>query len=446
MITACLLNWRRPENLPTVIDSLRNQSVPVRIYLWNNGQPLSEDVASRLDWYVNSGHNVGPCAQWWMAYQATTPYVCMLDDDLALSDSHVLRDELALMQNEPETALGGPFGVCLGRDQAYASQGARWLNPDEGEVQPVDVLKGRHIVARTEPVQRAMQPINETDEDIAICGIMAGGQLGQHRWLPLPWNRFQSLPEPHPLNGHNNERLHLRTRASQRWFGPPQPRERGGVWLLTNQRSGSNMLCRLLNHAGLKPELGEYYNPRETGWPDWPRNNKVQPRHLSLKGLTIEDVQRRLPDTRYVVLRREDLVAATVSQYIAKQLDLWRVPDTWHGEARRLTQACIPVRPDVLLATYREMVADDRHWPQELARTGIDRICLTYEQLLTEPRRVLGRVAKHCRLELDIEHALSHVHLKVQRSLNPTLYDQCYRALLAALGHRPPRKRPELRF
>ena len=35
-VTAILLNWKRPENIVKTIKSIRDQSIPVKICLWNN--------------------------------------------------------------------------------------------------------------------------------------------------------------------------------------------------------------------------------------------------------------------------------------------------------------------------------------------------------------------------------------------------------------------------
>ena len=54
-VTALLLNWKRQDNIVKVIQSIRDQSVKVDIWLWNNN---SEDTTSYdVDVQINSSNN-----------------------------------------------------------------------------------------------------------------------------------------------------------------------------------------------------------------------------------------------------------------------------------------------------------------------------------------------------------------------------------------------------
>ena len=54
-ITALLLNWKRQENILKVIQSIKDQSVDIDIWLWNNNP---EDKTSYdVDVQVNSSSN-----------------------------------------------------------------------------------------------------------------------------------------------------------------------------------------------------------------------------------------------------------------------------------------------------------------------------------------------------------------------------------------------------
>lgn len=88
-ITIVLLNYKRPKNIPIILDAIKNQTVKSTVFLWNNG---SENVQSPLiDRYVQSDENVGCMARWKMAKEATTPFVMSLDDDVNFNRKDVLK-------------------------------------------------------------------------------------------------------------------------------------------------------------------------------------------------------------------------------------------------------------------------------------------------------------------------------------------------------------------
>ena len=54
-ITALLLNWKRQENIVKVIQSIRDQSVKVDIWLWNNN--IEDNTSYDVDVQINSSNN-----------------------------------------------------------------------------------------------------------------------------------------------------------------------------------------------------------------------------------------------------------------------------------------------------------------------------------------------------------------------------------------------------
>jgi hypothetical protein len=54
-ITAVLLNWKRPENIVKTIKSIRDQSISVKICLWNNNS--DDKIKYDVDLQINSPDN-----------------------------------------------------------------------------------------------------------------------------------------------------------------------------------------------------------------------------------------------------------------------------------------------------------------------------------------------------------------------------------------------------
>lgn len=84
MITAIIQSYRRQENIPIIIEALRNQRLPPsRIIVWNDndgsGKDLHIDGIEIINTNSNEWHS---CGSFLIAYFATTDYICVIDDDV----------------------------------------------------------------------------------------------------------------------------------------------------------------------------------------------------------------------------------------------------------------------------------------------------------------------------------------------------------------------------
>jgi hypothetical protein len=105
MITAILLNWKRPENLPYIIKALRGQSVDVRIVLINSVGGSQETFG--LDRVVSLPWNFGPVARLLVASQIGAGYVLLQDDDLMAGYADLVAETL---ESCKEHGLVGAWG------------------------------------------------------------------------------------------------------------------------------------------------------------------------------------------------------------------------------------------------------------------------------------------------------------------------------------------------
>ena len=143
-VTVILLNWKRPENLPAVLDGLQMQAVRPRIWLWDNspgGAP--EAVARRCDLVVRSNRNLGCFARWWLASRAATPYVCSIDDDFRLTDGRLLDDAVEACREKCPDGIVGIFG-WKGIDGCGTGGSPTRAGP------VIDYKQGRHVNGATE--------------------------------------------------------------------------------------------------------------------------------------------------------------------------------------------------------------------------------------------------------------------------------------------------------
>jgi len=213
-VTCCLLNWARPDNLRKIITALRNQTEQPTIFLWNNA--CGPFAHAGVEWQVHSSRNKVCAPRWWMASCAETEFVMTLDDDLIPDDERVIADLLYAAEKQPAGVVVGPWGGLI--DGHYTKHHPVSCPDTEKRV---DLVKGRCMVLRRAALARVsladMVPI-PVEDDLAICGCLAGGMRGQHICPGGFRGRFKELPAPQALECRNDH-YQRRQAAVERWFG-----------------------------------------------------------------------------------------------------------------------------------------------------------------------------------------------------------------------------------
>jgi hypothetical protein len=195
LVTAVLLNWRRPQNLAAILDCLAGQTVPVQVYLWNNGERLELEDHPAVKLVVRANRNVGCLPRWHLAGLAETEFVCSVDDDLLLADERVLEDAVRACRERCPDGIVGAFGWQHVEDEPLDSYRAhRHINGPpkrDGEWvdRTVDVVKGRFMLLRRELLERVPisppdwpeeEPLGFRCDDLYVSMHVAGGKWGRH--------------------------------------------------------------------------------------------------------------------------------------------------------------------------------------------------------------------------------------------------------------------------
>jgi hypothetical protein len=211
--TAILTNYRRPLNLPLVIESIRRQTVPVEIFLWDNSGALPVPV----DLTVKASVNLHCSARWTLAQFASSDYVFNIDDDLALADPMVIEKCIGYV-GKSDTAIGKE-GVTADPGAGYwgsphVSTGPAWTSS-------VDILKGRFIFARKSCILSAMVPASVTLADPRFEDDIALSSGIPHKVIPsFLHGAFRELPQGDEASWRQPEHRQSREDAFQRWFNP----------------------------------------------------------------------------------------------------------------------------------------------------------------------------------------------------------------------------------
>lgn len=217
-LTVCMLHWKRPKQMAAVLDALATQEPRPVIFLWNNSGQVFHHSA--VDWQVDSSRNAQCLPRVWMAGWAETPFVCLHDDDLLPYDEHVLHDLVVAASRLKADQAAGPCGAILPPDRPYLPHKSVWC---PGSTTPVDLVKGRCLVARTEILRERLSLADVTAEDgiaddFVVCGRLAGGKRLYHVVPAGLTGRYRNLPVGREASFASPDHARRRNAAFRKWL------------------------------------------------------------------------------------------------------------------------------------------------------------------------------------------------------------------------------------
>ena len=213
-ITTVLLNWHRPENMKSIIPTIKNQTIESEIWVWNNGEPLN---MPDIDLEVIASKNVGCWPRHLLAGFTQSDYIITFDDDIMPSDNKVFEDIIRIVDQHTDTIIG-LFGVQLRPGHSYrASKHVHRPTQDTW----VDLLKNRFMAFRRDILIDV--PINAWnqlyDEDIALCGMISGGARNKFFIPAALRTRFKELSRGKDSVSGNPGHYERRDEVTRLFFG-----------------------------------------------------------------------------------------------------------------------------------------------------------------------------------------------------------------------------------
>jgi hypothetical protein len=85
-VTACLLSWKRPDNIRLIVDSLQALEFIDEILVWNNNPEIELSYSLPNVRVIQSPKNLGCAARYVCAAQARNEVIYTQDDDALVLD------------------------------------------------------------------------------------------------------------------------------------------------------------------------------------------------------------------------------------------------------------------------------------------------------------------------------------------------------------------------
>ncbi len=208
IVTAILLNWKRPENLVEVIKSIRSQNIPIDIWLWDNSNSEHKfDVDQRFQ----SSINLKCFPRWCLASMVQTEYFFVIDDDIMFTDGEVISDCIQYHKLiDIEDLILGQTGVILNKEMIYFN--SEHFSNVERSV-GVDIVKGRFMFMKQSVMNKVTMDASFTCDDIKISSQL------NHKVLPaFLHNRFKDLQEGEEALFRTEGQRELRQLATKQFF------------------------------------------------------------------------------------------------------------------------------------------------------------------------------------------------------------------------------------
>jgi hypothetical protein len=187
------MSWKRKANMPLIIEALRSQTVPVDIWLINNGGSEDFGAGKLIQFSQQKGEGYrepwspGEWARYVIAGAVQTEYCMFQDDDYKLGDKHYLEDAIELHSMRCPDHILGVAGRGIQDEYPYY-----WPDITDQNGRAA-IVKGHFQLFKTGIVRRARIPNRPTASDILWSLDTANGEARHYVSQKLS-SRLDPLP------------------------------------------------------------------------------------------------------------------------------------------------------------------------------------------------------------------------------------------------------------
>lgn len=185
MISVVLLSWKRPKNIPLILNQLFSSKLIDEIIIWNNNPFIKFKYKHPKLLIINSGKNFGTLARYAVALLTSNPNILIQDDDLMLTPNQI--QELFKKYKKNKTKLYGCFGRNI--------QDGKYIKKDvDGDV---DIVLGRVILFNKKHLFKLFRCIGNHGTHLEDDILFSFSVKNKHRIINV--GKVKELPRPYAL-------------------------------------------------------------------------------------------------------------------------------------------------------------------------------------------------------------------------------------------------------
>lgn len=212
-ITTIFTNWKRKDNLHSIIKDVKNQTLVPKIIVVDNASKDKQFCFETTDPSVTilPRDNSKMCWERWLtALECPNKYVCVMDDDLTFARLNVIQNCYNYMEENLKVDAIGAFGVKYANFLSYFGSEHTYCKHKDV---PVSILKGRFMFVRFESIKDLNKDVEATCDDIKVSAAL------KNKILPgCLVNGFQDLPQGNESLSAKSYQSIKREYAAKRYF------------------------------------------------------------------------------------------------------------------------------------------------------------------------------------------------------------------------------------
>lgn len=215
--------------------------------------------------------------------------------------------------------------------------------------------------------------------------------------------------------------------------------------ICTTPRSGSNLLCNLLESSGVMGQPKEFLNLDSVILPFAQRNNLIDSEsriyldkylnstvdkfssNNNIFGMKLlfdqfepymelNSVREFLQNFKFIWLFRKDVLSQAVSMHIAKETNEWTYLNEQQNREQENKNRRDFVQYDELKINkfLRKLAKDNLNWIEFFSINQIEYLPVTYEEVLLNSQQICHKICNFCGVETNYEFAIKQAKFKKQ--------------------------------
>lgn len=215
--------------------------------------------------------------------------------------------------------------------------------------------------------------------------------------------------------------------------------------ICTTPRSGSNLLCNLLESSGAMGQPKEFLNLDSVILPFAQRNNLIDSesqiyldtyldqvvKKFSSKNnvfgmkllfdqfepyMELNAIRKFIPQFKFIWLLRKDVLSQAISQHIARETNEWTSFNERNNQEKehKSRREFVDYDENKINRFLKKLAKDNLNWIEFFSVNQLDYLPVTYEDLLKNTNQVCHNICDFCGVKTDYQFSLQQASFKKQ--------------------------------